>query len=726
MITFDLTSLTDHGVWISDDRVFACVALDAGGIREIGYHGKQPPSRHARMLAHEEGALTIMVSADGVAWHRAAFHSVRWLPSLASGDCESPAGRLSYTIAVSGASIVMALFSHSTTPIHLKVLLRGDALCTDVQGRRVWTPYALDGMKVRACCHDSIRLHEWIRNTGPYAGDFLIPEPVRRTIFVTAKRSGTATISDLPPEWRDSDMELYSAATHLLIEAEGIAPAISNGTVVIPGTLRDARDSFGLRISFGSEPPNPGASESAARIAVRQHVRDTRIERDSPRLVVSGFPAIQQFFLSVPGLMESCMDRRTRMPRANAGAYYWIWAWDAMVSATETARWGGERLQRDVASFIHAHRDQGHIPMRWTRALEPLDTPDGASLDFLLAHLCEFIDEGSAQSRLVTGILPSFEDSLHATASQTDARGLFPSLGFYPDLPERFGRTARSAVAMEAASYYCLCRITARIAARRGQHQLMSTAEILAERVREHFLSVFWDEEAGFLSDSIDLDTGAQQQSHPLFTLLCLQSDFGFELIEPRAGDICESIEREFLTDAGIRMVPLHDIHRASESVTDAWYPHWDQYALKLLRRHARPGAVMRWLGAVERALTHLGYCPEFLSMRGFDEGIDDPYALHGAASNLNCVTGWYRALLEGLCGLSFGYDALTLRPMFLPIPEIILTGLRWDNATWKVTIRNERDLPARILLNGQALHTLEIPRGRDHSAENHLEILHG
>jgi len=137
------------------------------------------------------------------------------------------------------------------------------------------------------------------------------------------------------------------------------------------------------------------------------------------------------------------------------------------------------------------------------------------------------------------------------------------------------------------------------------------------------------------------------------------------------------------MTDAGVRSLPFDEAGIGGEAILDSWYPHWDLYALKVMRRSGDAGSIRRWLSCAEKALERMGYCPEYLALKGFRENDEHAWEKHGSASNLNCVTSWLRGLRESVVGYEFDPGGITHLPLSLPIPGARLDGVRWRGGTW-------------------------------------------
>jgi hypothetical protein len=380
--------------------------------------------------------------------------------------------------------------------------------------------------------------------------------------------------------------------------------------------------------------------------------------------------------------------------------------------AMELPAWGEAHLMADITRFLNSHRDVGGaIPARWTRAGMPLDTPPRGSLDFLhiLVTLKYLHETGDVQ--VLLDAYPFLIEHLGNISRDLDEKGWIPNIGFYPDLPVRFGRSEQSVVTMEMGASYSFCRLLETAARFLHDSKTENSAREAGGRIRRDFMKNFWDETQGFLVDSVDASSGTVNRSYPLFSFLFLQSPLGWALIREKIRNIADFIARNHWTPDGTLLVPPWDRNHASEDAMASWYPHWDIYMVKLFRRAGKAGAIVTWLNQVRKLLDHLGYCPDFLRLDGFSRGEANPWRAHGSYSNLNCITGWYRAILEGVVGIEHDPGGMTIIPLSLPLGEVQLRGYRHGDATWNIRVENDGPVLTSIEIDGVAMRgSLKIP----------------
>ena len=717
-----LDSLVDGGCWISHDRVYAFISADHG-ITEIGYHGLQPVSRNSRVLVRASGVLSLSVR-NGAGEQKLQTCELNWHPSRIEAKTTIADGSCLLTAEASARRLVVRSLLSSSHEHTICVRLAKAAFFIAVHGERTWSECRLEGDSLLAGFRDRIMLQSWMNRTGPYAGDFLIPEPTRRKIFSTSQRSGLATRDDLREEFQTTDLPLYDALVSLRFGGDGFSCRETNDAWLFEQTLP-----FGGSAEFVVE-----FADSVELSAIKREqaptITTTADEqgRTTPAITLTGFPHIEDFVETVPALVDSCVVRDYGIPRACPGRHYWIWAWDSLVTMTEGLRWGDSRDAGATVEFIENHRDDnGHVPARWTRSLAPLDTPSAGGIEFLQTSLAyeTFLETG--ERALLKRCLPSFIARFEEVESELLHNGLFTGEGFYPDLLSAFGRTEKTAVCMEVGSWYAFCRIIGNVVRELSDSSLEKRCDAVAVSIAEHFDAHFWDEKNGFFVDAVNTATSHRTSLHPLFSLIFLQTPLGLHLIRPHLQQLGAFVSKELMTDAGVRILPLNEAGAGGEAILDSWYPHWDLYALKVLRRTGDADSIMRWLACAERALSKLGYCPEFLTLRGFREDDAQAWEHHGSASNLNCVTSWFRGLRESVVGFEFDPGGITHLPLSLPIPPARLEGIRWRGSRWSFESVYEGPYFESLVVDGVSIEgSTKVPVHHQTSGDHHVAARYG
>jgi hypothetical protein len=722
----ELTRYADGSCWISGDRVNACVSVN--GIAEFGFHGLQPVSRNSRMLVHPAGALTFALREKGGNESAPDFGTVDWEPHSVGGTIPLHRGSAEYEILAAARAIHVFAYG-DIKGAHLIVRFPLDACFSEVRGDRTWDAPEFRGSHVVLSCRDRIELGPWMKNAGPYAGDFLIPEHWRRLIFTRSIRSGLATPEDLRPEYRDSSLALYDARTWIVMGGNSGTVEVHDGVVsfIIP-VGQDSQDEPVFSIG-GCETDRSDKEADGYVFGTIEQVRSdaASIARESPVMNCGPLPELSAFMVTVPALVRSATVHDAGMTRATPGAYYWLWAWDNLVSGQEALRWGARGLAGSIVRYVNSHRDMdGRIPGRWTRAHEPMDTPPHGALEFLLLHLAYEHALATGDVRELLSVYPNAVAHLKRML-EAEGDGLVQGLSFYPDRPVAFGRSEHSVVALEVGCLYSCARLLDNTAVWLGDPAVAEQARLLCRRIEKVFTPKFWDPREQFMVDSFDFVTGDRNESYPLFSLLFLQSPLGLPLVRRHLPAMSRFLEERLLTALGTRLLPAHDDRRSGEDALGSWYPHWDIYLLKVLRRAGRAEAIERWAANAERVLERLGFVPEFIALDGLTPGPGPAWLRHGAVSNLNCVTGWYRSIVEALCGIELDPGGISVIPLSLGIGPLTLRGLNVRGTRWDVTVHHEGEHLQEVRVDGEPLTgCLKIPAQFQDRRSHELSIRYG
>ncbi|NUM78136.1 hypothetical protein HUU40_27555, partial [candidate division KSB1 bacterium] len=725
-----------QAVWISDDRISALASQRSGGIEQIDFHGSQPVSRNAKLLQHPEGVLRFSLRANiegrseivPLQWQNLTLH-----PAGIRQNHELSGLRITLEIAVKKSILQVQCHCDSSASqqnwdgFSLEVAWNAHSQTTEVHGHRLWSePQIWRERWLLLHATDQIHLQEWLRRTGDYQGDFLIPEGWRRLIYKRRCVSGTARLEDVREEYLHTAFKLYDADTWILLGGESFVwqPG-ENGWYrfrsISTGFGDDAWHSPRFEVAFFTEKPVREEPTTESIFAI-QTKRYEAMEAAVPQLEIPEFPAIGEFFRRVPQIVESARVQDFGMTRACPGTYYWIWAWDNMVTALAQTHWGDLDNLKRIVDFIRGHRDRdGSIPGRWSRQLEPMDSRGIGAMDFLFSELVLSLYAETNDRMILRGNYTALHDAFTQLQQRSHANGLFPTIGMYPDLPAKMGRDENCYVAIDEGAWYGLCRNLEKIAWLVGDQPTAEKAARQAGKIAENFLATFWDEEKGFMCDAFDPRNGKRNVSYPLFSLLFLESPWGYALLRNKLNSSAQFISAHLLNERGLALTPAWDVNHHSEPAMSAWYPHWDFAAIKALAHAGDFQAVRRWLHVVDECYRQLGYCPEFVAL---DVKPEEQWQHHGAAWNLNCAAGWYNALLHGLAGLEFDLGGLTCRTT-ADMPAFRLKQLHFRGGRWQVEKSGSGKFITSLAVDGEEIKgTLKIPP-RFYTADEHQLRIH-
>ena len=725
MLIFTKTNLSDtidKNCWMSDDRISACLSLACNGLEQIDFHGSQPVSRNAKILQHPKGVLTFKIKTGNkeypVSFEKAEIYTSVYGTMIRQ---KFDQGTLQIKITLYKDSLyITARFKNknkSESAPKFYILFNNQALSTEIHGDRSWTQLAETTKKVDVFkSTEKIQLDKWLQRTGDYQGDFLIPEGWRKLIFKTRFVSGLGRMKDVWAEYQHSELNIYQADTYVFlkyrqfnkISIDGQWTGFYNGMKQHKTDLWQSDDFI---LSFSSNQPfnqtNKKPDPTHKKVSARQKKRYKNLAATIPQIECDK-KGVSQFFDKTPQIVQSAHVRNIGMTRACPGTYYWIWAWDNLVTAAALARWGNLDLMKSVIDFVRIHRDtDGAIPGRWTRDLQAMDTRGIGALDFLFSNLVLGYYAETLDTQILYSNYPVLFHAFTTLVNRSDENGLYKTIGMYPDLPQKMGRSEDGYVAIDAGAWYCFCRNMEKIARLLKDDRTASQANQMAKKIEANF-NLFWDDEKGFLFDSVDKNKIPQVKSYPLFSFLFMESAFGYYLLKDKIHQCADFISKLLITEQGIQQTPEWDVFHTSEPVMSAWYPHWDYPALKLLSQTSGTTAVGKWFETVNDAYTSLGYCPEFTDT---NTPPDKKWSRHGAAWNLNCSVGWYQAIIDAMTGVECDLGGITCHSTG-DVPEVTIKNLSFRKGKWNISKSGQGNYIKEIRVDNHVIKgCYKIPR---------------
>ncbi|MCI0512596.1 hypothetical protein L0128_05235 [candidate division KSB1 bacterium] len=734
----DLTKTIDQTIWISNDRVSALISRRCSGIEQIDFHGNQPVSRNAKLLQTDTGVLQFIVE---IGQERIPipgnWSNVEVWPAAICFKENLKGIRFRLEIVAYHDRIGVRLrgqgkvLARNTTPIQWWVDWNPQSMATAVHGQRTWKTRTTNRpgyLCLQAA--DQIDLTKWLTRAPADQIDYLIPEEWRRMIFKRRGLSGLATAADVREEYLHTELKLYDAPTWLSLGGAGfeMSGPTDNGFHFCAQPTRKSATKItfpSFSVQFFTQPPaNDFCSRLPAKVFYRQARRYRRLLANCPSLWLEGYPAVTEFFNTVPAIVDSARVQDFGLTRACPGTYYWLWSWDNLATGLAMSYWGDIVNLRRLVDFVRIHRDiDGRIPMRWTRQLAPMDSREPGALDFLFSEVVLSLFH-QTQDRFVLQVnYPSLHHAFTVLTQRVDHSSLIPGVGFYPDAPLKMGRTETSLVAMEQGALYTLARNVEKIAGILNDNYTATRARELTQKIETYFLAQFWDAEQNFLVDAWQPLSGQSNQSFPLFSLFALESPLGYALISEKLNLCAQFIQQHLLHPDGLSLTADWDPFHRTEPVMSAWYPHWDVLALKIFTATHNLSARQMWLKLVEQCYTRLGYCPEFVTL-----GLDatEQWTQHGSMWNLNCAAGWYLAILHAIIGLEFDLGGITCRNT-AALPAFRLTQLFYRGGYWEVTKSGNGRQLDRLVVDGQFVPgTLKVPSPYYTHGQHTLQMIYG
>ena len=728
----ELNKIFDKNIWICDNRVAALISEDA--IKQIDYHGLQPVSRNARIFTNDDFVLKAFIKIGSKPKKQLKWKSLDWYPHQieASFDVNSYSGTLHISI-ITQALLVWLSFTDNIQNkdlIKFEIVFNKKSITENVQGDRTYYLIDQSNDKLVYKINDKIVLNSWMKRKGAYKGDFMIPESWRRMVFKSNKVSGLAQYEDLKEEYKNDNLILYDENIFVIIGGNDFHKKEASDIITFQYEYNSRKPTINncepFCIAFGndlaqvenmySETLNKGLK------LANKREKDYRTDYQNSPEILNSEKNLELFFRLFPSIVKSAEITDLKMFRACASSYYWLWAWDSMVTANALSYCGMSEDQKKVINFIGLNRNyDGAIPMQWSRRLEPMDSKRFGTLDFLFANLIMRQFAVFNDKSTIRQYYPQMVYSFDKIYESCNNRGFFESIGMYPDLPLKLGRSEKSFVSMEVGSAYSYSIIMNQFAAIMNDTITVKKTEKLIDLMQKNFLSYFYNDKNDFIVDSMNADYKINQ-TYALYSLLFIINSSSLSLIRPKLKEIGSFIENNLLHENGIALVPEWDKCRMNEDAMNSWYPYWDHLALKIFRRLNNRLAIKKWFKIASECFEYFGYCPEFVSLNNLSKDRKLKWDKHGTPWNLNCSAGWYQSIVESVFGFEEDIGGITYIPMSpldknMKLKNIVLKGVKCD-----IELSGSGEYVASFLINGNKLERcLKIPE--TFYLENKLKI---
>ncbi len=672
--------------WITDAKISACFCKK--GIAALDYHGTQPVSRNSRMVksGFDNPALKFISDGD------LSLCDYRALPFKCVFNLKNDD-----KIAASAYSLAFesGLFLHIDilSDFSFYISFDTESFYTNVHGNISW-----DKGRIKKDCItfkglNRYLLSEWIKEKGAY----LVPVKEHKRIFNTDDWIDVNNLDILPVADEDilrSDELFIDSECHITFFSSSLIniKRDKNKKTILFSTDVDAK-SIDLCICFGD---TGNEAETKARKIIDenelliklQNTRYNKIIEDSPVINIEGYEGAKKLFSSIPMYVESAKQKDSGMTRASSSSYYWVWGWDNIVTAMEMSKWNDYKGQKDIISFILSHRWlDGSVPHRYDREYNVMQTMHFCSEDALFIILTFQYCADADDYDFLKDIYPDILHIWKGLLSKTDSKGYIVGPGFYPDNLKVLGRKETSRTAMETGTFYTACRIMEILSSIMNDHETKKHANKIFTSIEDNYLKDFFNVDYGTIADSI-YDDNSQNETFPLYAYMGAYTSFGFPLFCNEVERIASFINQNCIHPMGIRVMPIYDKNRNSESIHHSWYSHWDIYALKLLRngfmfandRSRSKSAITHYVSLMERMWEGYKASMELLELDTSDyiEG----WKQHGQAWNCNCATGMFRSVIESVSGIITDFGTITVLADNCSISNISnlhIRGGRWD-----------------------------------------------
>ncbi len=665
-----------------------------GGISSLCYLGEQPEGSAKELFRGEPTTSWVRVlrpqlSIEGRAYHL-ELHDTQHLPfGYASRFAiEGEGVELLHHLTLLPDAVVMwieVIRNDSRKPLRLRLEHHERTAATGTTSvPRTFTPWEVIGSGITRLAEDTVPDDEW-----------------ERRVSVTGKidETGQAVVS---AGIRHSSTRLTLASTDGLTLDVKMTGRMS----MITDTFEVGSHAIALVIGKSHE------AVSAKDTAVARVASAAKAEHSFLRAIASypeaetGNDALDSFFSNTPAILDALMvpDVSGGM-RANSLGY-WIWGWDTMMSATTWLAAGKSEFVRDALRFYRDTADAdfgiGHSFTREPRVY--LTQAPNAQMLYatMLMHYISFTRDKNA----IDEFYPFVKTIYSRLVASMAASGLSTGFGMYPDHPVAAGQTGRHtdvSVFNNAIGYQGLRSVEA-LAELAGDNDTATETRARSRAIENSFLATFWDDEQGYLLDSVDALTGTPRKHYPAYAVLW-ETDYARDLLAEKISTCGEFIANQLTDRRGFLMYPRWDpVFEMSEEFSQVM-AIYDVFCLRCLADNGDQARLKLWREGIAYYWNHLTLIEGDAVQTVNDSGtLDMPgqKQAFGARSQ-------YLAFLASQVGISFDWGGITLRSgASLPL---VVRRLRYVGRSIDISTTGGGGFPASLSVNGRIVTgTCKVP----------------
>jgi len=713
--------------WITDSKISACFCEK--GLCALDYHGNQPVSRNARMIKSGFDNPAFKFTSD-IPLSITQYMATSWACEFNLYKKDIKKARIYSFTYESSIYMHIELYDYD----RFSVTFDTDSFYTNVHGNISWDKGKEKNNSIVFKGINKYLLSDWLNEKGAY----LIPVKEHRRIFKTQDWIDVNNLDILPLPDEDiirSNELFIDNACYMAIHCNShIKISKSGNSNIIELTPKISESYIDLCISFADsfEDSISNADYIIRNSKAIENMQFSRYSRflSSPLSIQTDNHSDTEHLIScIPMYIESAKQKDSSMTRASSSSYYWVWGWDNLVTAFEMNKWNDYEGQKNIISFILEHRwIDGSVPHRYDRNYDVMQTMHFCSEDALMITLAYQYCKDSEDLDFLKKIYPDIKQIWNGLLKKADSKGYIIGPGFYPDNLKALGRHENSRTAMETGTFYTAARIMEQLASLLNDNTIEKQAHDIHTNIEKKYIDDFYNTEHGTIADSINED-GSQNNTFPLYAYMGAYTNFGQILFMKKIEQIATFINQNAIHPMGIRVLPLYDKNRDTESVHHSWYPHWDIYAMKLVRLgfmitkdyKRSSAAVNHYLNLTDRMWKNYKAAMELLELDTADyiEG----WKQHGQAWNCNCSSGILRTILESAAGVITDFGTISIIPD--ACSSVSVKNLWVRKGKWNITHKGNKYFSGITVDGNTYTKTCLVPDEYMTHAEHTLTVSH-
>ena len=418
-----------------------------------------------------------------------------------------------------------------------------------------------------------------------------------------------------------------------------------------------------------------------------------------PRIDV-GNPVLNSAFGQYPELIN-CMKVPDR-PGATKANYlgYFVWGWDGMTPLVPCALANEPEYTAQILKFFHdTCNPKIGIPIQFTSTFQARLKESFPAQAQYMAGLYHYIAT-TGDLEVARSVMPTCKFILdHCRKDKIKDTGLVSGHALWPDFPDAMGENGNDVSTLNNGLLYQGLRSIEYIARALGDHTLADECRQWAATLRSSFVKYLYDEEKGYFISSCSSKDLKPRKHYPGQAIYWL-TPFARELVSHAPGRIASFMDKHLRSAKCLLTLPQWDTAwMADGNQLGSSYPAADFFYVNLHKLIGDTAGLKAWMGDVEwfwqRHTAPEAFTPEAENEDEF--GPDN----HGG-KQCQAVSTWYGCLYNGIAGLDFDHEGITVTP-WSDIP-VDIRGLRLRGASIDIKIRGSGQHIGSLKLDGKPL----------------------
>ncbi|MCG2660073.1 MAG: hypothetical protein L6437_07495 [Kiritimatiellae bacterium] len=394
----------------------------------------------------------------------------------------------------------------------------------------------------------------------------------------------------------------------------------------------------------------------------------------APKVHLKKRPGLSEMTNLLPVYYES-LKVRNQSVRAVTAARYWVWGWDGILAAFGML-WARDYdyVKKMLRFYISRARPNGKIAHQY--GLDMLPTFDEEKLnatDYLMLALIARYFDFVQDEAFFKEVAPYYANAFGSIQTMSDEQtGFIACGGLYPDYPDKaVGRERIAYPCMEQTCLHALCGQAEAFGRKMGNAPLAKSAQALKAKIRANFSRCFYDNDRGYLYESVALNGYRPNPCYPKWNIFGIGLKGGESLFdELQIKRMADFAFKNYFSGDDLRSIPLWDKakdlapHGTDKGIfTTLSYPIEDLSLYKLFKCAGHQPGMEKLLSRMERIYSNLKAVPELVPTSQA-EFLEDLYSDTRSSWQAFAMGTWHCLVVEGVLGLDAENGAIR-KPTF-------------------------------------------------------------